>query len=76
MTAKHLRNSVIFFLSMFALACVSQPVSKKNGTGPIIYFDKTSHTFPPVFEGDELSHTFTVFNRGTADLDIKKVTHS
>ena len=76
MTAKHLRHSVIFFLSMVALACVSQPLSKKNGTSPMIHFEKTTHTFTPVFEGEELSHTFTVFNRGTADLDIKKGTHS
>ena len=76
MSAKHLRNSVILFLSMVALACVSQPLSKKNGTGPMIHFERTTHTFTPVFEGEELSHTFIVFNRGTADLDLKKVTHS
>ena len=76
MSAKHFRNSVIFFLSMVALACVSQPLSKKNGNSPMIHFEKTTHTFTPVFDGEELSHTFTVFNRGTADLDIKKVTHS
>ena len=76
MSRKDLRISVIFFFSMFALACVSQPLSKKSESGPIIHFDKTSHTFPSVFEGEELSHTFTVFNRGTADLDIKKVSHS
>ena len=76
MIAKHFRNSVIFFLSMVAIACVSQPLSKKHGTSPMIHFEGTTHTFTPVFEGEELSHTFTVFNRGTANLDIKKVTHS
>ena len=76
MRAKYLRNSVIFFLSMVALACVSKPLSKKNGTGPMIHFERTTHTFKPVFEGEELSHTFTLFNRGTANLDLKKVTHS
>lgn len=42
----------------------------------ILHVDKTTHTFPPVFEGEELSHTFTIFNKGTAALHIKKVTHS
>ena len=42
----------------------------------MIHFEGTTHTFTPVFEGEELSHTFTVFNRGTANLDIKMVTHS
>jgi hypothetical protein len=37
--------------------------------------DKTSHTFPPVFEGEALSHAFTVFNKGTTDLQIEKVAH-
>jgi len=65
-----------FIFSLIVLACVSQPLSKKNGTSPMIHFERTTHTFTPVFEGKELSHTFTVFNHGTANLDIKKVTHS
>jgi hypothetical protein len=42
----------------------------------VIHLDKTSHTFPPVFEGEALSHAFTVFNKGTTDLHIEKVAHS
>ena len=76
MTKKILKISLSFFLLLGALACISQPLSEKKGEGPIIYFDKTTYTFTPVFEGKELSHTFTVFNHGTANLDIKKVTHS
>jgi len=44
--------------------------------GPIIQIDEASHTFPPSFEGVDLSYTFTVSNKGTADLHIKKVTTS
>lgn len=76
MAKRILKISLSFFLLLGALACISQPFPEKKGEGPIIYFDKTSHTFPPLFEGEALSHTFTVFNRGTANLDIKKVTHS
>ncbi|MCP4669018.1 MAG: DUF1573 domain-containing protein [Deltaproteobacteria bacterium] len=43
---------------------------------PMIHVDQNSHTFPTVYEGKELSHTFTLSNRGSADLEIKKVTHS
>ncbi len=53
-----------------------QPPSAKRGKAPVIQIEKTSYTFPTVYEGEELSHTFTLFNRGTAALNIKKVTHS
>ena len=43
--------------------------------GPIIYIDPTTYTFPTVFEGEPLSYDFAVSNRGTADLEIKDVTH-
>ena len=76
MAIRILKISLGFILSLIALACVSQQFTEKRSEGPVIYFDKTSHTFTPVFEGQELSQTFTVFNRGTADLDMKKVTHS
>ncbi len=44
--------------------------------GPIIHVQETLHVFSPVFEGEKLSHTFTVLNRGTTDLKIKRVTTS
>ncbi len=76
MTKRISNISLCFFFLVGVLACISQSLAEKKGEGPVIYLDKTSHTFPPVFEGVELSHTFTVFNRGTANLDLKKVTHS
>ena len=76
MTKRILRISLGLFLSLIALACISQPITGKRGAVPIIHFDKTTHTFPHLFAGEELSHTFTLFNRGTANLDVKKVTHS
>lgn len=44
--------------------------------GPAIHIEQTEHTFPTIFEGEELAHTFTLYNRGTADLHIRRVTHS
>ena len=52
----------------------SYPASSE--CGPIIHVRKTTHAFSPVFEGEKLSHTFTVFNQGTTDLNIKRVTTS
>ncbi len=43
---------------------------------PFIYFDKTAHTFPTVFEGDHLSYSFMVYNKGTDPLNINDVTTS
>lgn len=64
------------FFSMLILFCVNNSLSAETEGAPIIHVEKTIHTFPPVFEGEELSHTFTVFNKGTIDLHIKKVTHA
>ncbi|MBL6968290.1 MAG: DUF1573 domain-containing protein [Proteobacteria bacterium] len=76
MTRKVLIISAFLFLTTSAFAFAGQPIPEHKEVGPIIYFDKTTHTFPPVFEGEVLSHTFTVSNRGTVNLDLKKVTHS
>ena len=43
---------------------------------PVIHLDQTTHTFPTVFEGEQLSHSFKLINKGTADLEILKVTHT
>jgi hypothetical protein len=40
---------------------------------PLIRIDQTIYTFPRAFEGEKLSHTFAVFNRGTGVLHIKEV---
>ncbi len=63
------------FFSMLVLSCVKNSLSAETENAPIIQVDKTTHIFQPVFEGEELSHTFIVFNKGRAELRIKKVTH-
>ncbi len=66
--------SLIFLVALFWGWHWSLSVQTENV--PIIHVDKTTHTFQPVFEGEELSHTFTVLNKGRAELHIKKVTHA
>jgi hypothetical protein len=66
--------SLIFLVASFF--CWNGSLTSQAINAPIIHVNKTTHIFQPVFEGEELSHTFTVFNKGTATLHIKKVTHS
>ncbi|MBW2094101.1 MAG: hypothetical protein JRI80_04360 [Deltaproteobacteria bacterium] len=62
----------ILFLGMLLFLLGSGPFAGA-AEGPLIRMDQTMYTFPLVFEGEKLSHTFTVFNRGDALLHIKKV---
>ena len=66
--------SLLFLLALVSYG--SERLSAQSENTPIIHINKTTHTFEPVFEGEELSHTFHVFNKGTAALHIKKVTHA
>lgn len=43
---------------------------------PVIHFDQHTHTFPTVFEGEQLSYSFKLTNKGSADLEIRDVTHT
>lgn len=43
---------------------------------PVLHLDQTTHTFPISFEGEQLSHSFKLINRGTADLEIFDVTNT
>ena len=67
--------TVLFFL-MLILYWMDQSLSAETESAPIIHVEKSIHTFPPVFEGEELSHSFTVSNKGGTDLHIKRVTHA
>jgi hypothetical protein len=76
MNSKFLRAYVglLCIMAIFWVGGEIYPASSEYG--PVIRFDEDSHLFPSVFEGAELTHTFVVSNRGTAPLNIKKVTHS
>ncbi|MFH1350862.1 MAG: hypothetical protein ABII26_07970 [Pseudomonadota bacterium] len=54
----------------------SKEAFTEKDDGPIIHFEETAYTFPASFEGVELSHTFTVTNKGRAELHIEKVAPS
>jgi hypothetical protein len=64
---------VFFILTVILLAISVGSIQAQDR--PVIHIDPITHRFPPVFEGETLSHDFTVSNRGSADLEIKEVTH-
>ena len=72
------RNQIISAtIASFVLSFLSYTASySAREEGPAIHIEQTEHTFPTIFEGEELAHTFTLYNRGTADLHISRVTHS
>jgi hypothetical protein len=71
-------NQIVFAtITSFVLSFVSYTASySAREEGPAIHIEQTVHTFPTIFEGEELAHSFTLYNRGTVDLNIKRVTHS
>jgi hypothetical protein len=63
----------IFIIDMIFWA--SMIIQVWAAEGPVIHIDPITHAFPAVFEGETLSHGFIVSNRGSAELEIKDVTH-
>jgi hypothetical protein len=54
----------------------SQLSADQSEQTPVMHLDQTTHTFPASFEGEDLSHSFKLINKGTADLEILDVTHT
>jgi len=76
MNKNSLRLIVIIIFFALTLLFRNQCYSAETENSPIIHIDQTEYTFPTVIVGKTLSHTFTVSNQGTADLNIKEITHS
>ena len=75
MRKKNMDVLVVFgFVAIIFFAIISFN-SAGAADGPVIYIDPITYTFPTAFEGEPLSYDFVVSNRGTADLEIKDVTH-
>ena len=72
--SKMIRNCMFNILVM-AVIFPAYPFFISNAVEPFPLIDiaETTHSFPTVYEGKMLSHDFLVFNRGGADLKIKKV---
>jgi hypothetical protein len=67
-------KGLIFFIII--VLCGSQLSADQSEKTPVIHLDQATYTFPTSFEGEQLSHSFKLTNRGTADLEILDVTHT
>jgi len=75
MRNKQLNTHPVLGFIVIVLFVLNSPLLAGGSDGPIIHIDPITHTFPAAFEGQTLSHDFVVSNQGSADLEIKDVTH-
>jgi hypothetical protein len=75
MIKKNLNILVVFCSLVIFLFLINSSILAGAQDGPIIQINPITHTFPTAFEGEALSYDFVVSNRGSADLEIKDVTH-
>ena len=61
---------LIVVLGFAAQAFAQQPA---NQTGPVISFEKKTHDFGDIFQGDKVEETFKFANTGTEPLIITNV---
>ena len=77
MARKH-SNFILIILIFFFLSCQTSLPAKKErfkekGYQPEAYIPQTSHQFKEVFEGEKISHSFTIKNKGKGALKIEKI---
>ena len=68
-------TTALIFL-IFIVLFGSRLLAGQSENTPVIHLDQTTHTFPTAFEGEQLSHSFKIINKGTVDLEILDVTHT
>jgi hypothetical protein len=71
-----IKQSIRLIFSIIIVLLGSRLLAAQSEHTPVIHLDQTTYTFPTVFEGEQLSHSFKLINRGTADLEILKVTRT
>jgi hypothetical protein len=76
MIKNRIKPSVKLIFLIIIVLFGSRLFAEQSEHRPVIHLDQTTHTFPAVFEGEKLSYSFKLINRGTADLEIWNVTHT
>lgn len=62
---------ISIFISTLAVSQNNQP--EQNAVGPKIEFEKVSHNFGDIVEGEYATHKFKLYNRGDRPLVLKTV---
>ena len=73
-------NSMKKYLFLFAVLCFAVPsfaqevkASGKNVDGPVLTWEKKTHDFGDIYQGDKVEHTFYFTNTGNEPLLITNV---
>jgi hypothetical protein len=66
----------VLFAALSAVGWTGQSAGAGDKDVPVGHLESTSHVLAPVFEGEPLSYSFEVFNRGGAELRITRVSPS
>lgn len=64
---------LIVLIVLLAVNFYSSAQSSKSTSGPVITWEKSTHDFGDVFQGDKVEHTFLFTNTGNKDLVITNV---
>ncbi len=67
------KNWIFLFFLLNIAAFFNSPAWGQDTTAPEIFFKEKSFTADEVVEGTLIEHTYTVYNRGNALLNIRKV---
>ena len=76
MIKNRIKPAIGFIFLIIMVLFGSQLSAEQSENTPVIHLDQTTHTFPTLFEDQQVSHSFQLTNRGTADLEILDVTHT
>jgi hypothetical protein len=66
---------VLLFLVVFAVTAIAQEAKSTAAkvTGPVLTFEKSTHDFGDIYQGDNVEHVFKFTNTGNEPLIISNI---
>lgn len=68
-----MKHTLFFAVCLVSFAAYSQEIAKANVNGPVITWEKSSHDFGDIRQGDKVEHTYVFTNTGNEPLIITNV---